>query len=132
MNGSPRTRTTIFVLCDLPAGGRLNEAAEVGLLLFEVGEVQVHHVAGGVIVQRDVFRKGGIEAQMAEGVMRGQPGRGHVEIAARDVHFEKRISRKALRQRFRHVEITVLFAQFHSWTVPVKISYGRSLSYLSS
>ena len=36
-----------------------DKSGEVGFLLFEVGQVQVHHVAGGVGIEGNVFARSG-------------------------------------------------------------------------
>ena len=69
----PRTTTrtrTITRLAPVGSGllrrrGGADEAGEVGLLLLKVGQVEVHHVAGGVGIEGDVLQPG-----------RGPPGDG--------------------------------------------------------
>ena len=55
----------------------------------EVGEVQIHHVTGGVVVLGNVFLQVWVETHVVEGVAGGEVGGGEVVDAVGDVDFEE-------------------------------------------
>jgi hypothetical protein len=85
---------TIYTLSGISVrrDGRGNEPAQVGLRFLQIGQIQIHHVPGGIGVEREVFQEGGVNIKVIEGVARGKQGRGQVVVAARHVDPEERIA----------------------------------------
>src|SRR5436190_8182614 len=81
--GSPR-RAIRFS----PSTRRTNEARQVRLALLQVGQVEIHHVAGGVVVDGDVAAQFRRQVEVVEGVAYRVVGRSQVAVAAGDVYLE--------------------------------------------
>src|SRR5208337_5020385 len=97
--------------------GRGNEPGQVGLRFLQIRQIQVHHVAGGVGVEREILQERRVHIQMIEGVARGEQRRRQIVVAARHVYPKERIAREGVGQRLSHINVTVAL-------VPIPASDG--------
>lgn len=74
----------------------------------EVGEVQIHHVTGGVVVLGDVFLQIGVEAHVVEGVAGGEVGGGKIVDAVGDVDFEEGVGAHGFGEGFGDIDELVV------------------------
>lgn len=70
----------------------------------EVGEVQIHHVTGGVVVLGDVFLQVGVEAHVVKGVAGGEVGGGEVVDAVGNVDFEEGVGAHGFGEGFGDID----------------------------
>ena len=69
--------------------------------------MDVHHVTGFIIAHADIVVQALVQAEMVEGVLGGEVGRGEVEIAVGHEDFQVRVVGHCVAQCFGDIDIPV-------------------------